>query len=292
MALNASVSSPIAASPPLSPAAAGAAAAAAASPLRRASSTSSINTAALNAALAASTPSRTVSTARPNNTRFSPNITGVMIDPKTAFPDQYDEIVKLKSNIATLSQQVQAAEDTARQAANAVKGMGALNAANKSFRGKNAPSVYAAFNTASNNYVARGNFAVNGFPFRVSNPNSFNAVLAEMKRMRGTVGQTLRNARTASNSARGLQTRLKALDDQLKAKTAKLRKNVANATAKASQAQRKGLRQVTGPSYSVKPGTGAVSALNTALQAPLAPKKGFFSKMFGRGRKTRRANRR
>ncbi len=235
-----------------------------------------------------------MSAARPNNTRFSPNITGVTIDPRTAFPDQYDEIVQLKTNIATLSEQLQDAEANAANAANAVKAIGAHNIGNASFRGKNAPSIYAAFNEGKNDYVARGNFSINGFPFRVNNNNSFNAVLAQMKQMRGTVGQTLRNARTASNSAKQLQSRLKALDDQLKAKTAKLRKNVANATAKASKAQRRGLRQVTGPSYTVQPGTGAVSALNTALQppqAPKAPRKKIFG-IFGGRRTTRRANRR
>jgi phage shock protein A len=228
----------------------------------------------------------------PNNTRFSPNITGVTIDPQVAFPQQYSEIVQLKKNIAAISQQVMEAEANAANAATAVKALGAHNIGNTSFRGKNAPSVYAAFNAAKNDYVARGNFSINGFPFRVNNSKSFNAVLAQMKQMRGTVGQTLRNARSASNSAKQLQTRLKTLDDQLKVKTAKLRKNVANATAKASKAQRRGLRQVTGPSYTVQPGTGSVSALNTALMPPQVPKKGFFSRMFGRGRSTRRANRR
>ena len=230
---------------------------------------------------------------RPNNTRYSPNIAGVTIDPKTAFPAQYDEIVQLKTDIAELSQQVQQAEVTAAAAANAVKRLQPHNIGNASFRGKNAPSVYAAFNTNVNDYVARGNFSINGFPFRVTNENSFNSVLSQMKQMRGAVGQTLRNARGASNSAKQLQIRLKTLDDQLKVKTAKLRKNVANATAKASKAQRKGLRQVTGPSYTVQPGVGSVGALNAALTPPQAPqKKGFLSRMFGRGGKTRRANRR
>lgn len=219
---------------------------------------------------------------------FSPNVTGVAIDPATAFPQQYAEIVDLKQQISNLSQQVMQAEQVAKNAATAVRGLGALNAGNKSFRGKNAPSVYAAYNTRANNYVARGNFAINGFPFRAQNANSFNAVLAQMKQMRGQVGQTLRNARQASTNAKNLQSQLKSLDDQLKMKTAKLRKNVANATAKASKAQRQGLRQVTGPSYTVKPGVGSVANLNTALTGPLAPKKGFLSRMFGRGRKTRR----
>lgn len=228
----------------------------------------------------------------PNNSRFSPNILGVSIDPKTAFPDQYNEIVQLKKNISALSDEVRKAEAIAKNALTSVNGLGAHNAGNKSFRGtNNSPSVYAAYNATSNDFVARGDFSVNGFRFRVSDPNSFNAVLAQMKEMRGSVGQTLRNARSASNSAKALQSRLKALDDALKVKTAKLRRNVANATAKASKAQRKNLRRVTGPSYFVKPGQGTVGALNAALK-PKVPQKGFLNRMFGRGRKTRRANRR
>ena len=226
-----------------------------------------------------------------DNTRFSPNVTGIAIDPKTAFPAQYQEIVALKQQISTLTQQVREAEAAAAETASTVKALGALNAGNTSFRGKNGPSVYAAYNAAANDYVARGDFSINGFPFRVENANSFNTVLAGMKQKRRFVAETLAEARTLSTSVKGLQTQVARLNSNLKAKTAKLRRNVANASSKAVQQQRKTLR--TSPSYFVKPGAGpSMSALNTALTPPSQPKKGFFSRMFGRGGKTRRNNRR
>jgi hypothetical protein len=227
-----------------------------------------------------------------NNTRFSPNVTGIAVDPKTAFPAQYQEIVALKQQISTLSQQVRDAESAAALTAQSVKALGALNAGNTSFRGKNSPSVYAAYNATANDYVARGDFSINGFPFRVQNANSFNTVLAGMKEKKRFVSETLAEARNISTSVRGLQTQVAKLNSNLKAKTAKLRKNVANASSKAVQQQRRTMRSASGPSYFVKPGAGpSMSALNTALTPPQAPKKGFFRRMFGRGGKTRKNNR-
>ena len=223
--------------------------------------------------------------------QFSPNVLGVTIDPRTAFPDQYQSIVGLKQQISTLSEQVRAAEANAVAATKVVKEIGALNKGNTSFRGRNAPSVYAAANN-THGYVARGDFAINGFPFRVTNVNSFNAVLAQMKEKKTEVTDTLRGARNVGARVRELQGELKKLDDQLKTQTAKLRKNVSNATARASKEQRRNTRRVTGPSYAVAPGTGeSLTSLNTALnpQGAPAPKKGLFSRMFGR--KTRRNNR-
>jgi hypothetical protein len=241
---------------------------------------------------ATSSMASTASTLTRSPTIFPPNanVTGITIDPKTAFPVQYQEIVALKQQIATLTQQVRNAEAAAATTAEDVKALGALNIGNTSFRGKNSPSVYAAYNAAANDYVARGDFSINGFPFRVQNANSFNAVLAGMKEKREFVTQTLTEARQLSTAVKGLQTQVQKLDTNLKAKTAKLRKNVANASSKALQAQRKSFKTAIKPSYVVKPGSGpSVTALNTALKAP---QKGFFSRMFGRGGKTRRNNRR
>jgi hypothetical protein len=226
-----------------------------------------------------------------NNARFSPNVTGIAVDPKTAFPAQYQEIVALKQQISTLTEQVRDAEAAAATAAQSVKALGALNVGNTSFRGKNSPSVYAAYNANANDYVARGNFSINGFPFRVQNANSFNAVLAGMKEKKQFVAQTLGEARQLSTSVKGLQSQVAKLNSNLKAKTAKLRKNVSNASSKAVQQQRRTMRGVTAPSYTVKPGAGpSATALNAALTPP-QPRKGFFSRMFGRGGKTRRNNR-
>ena len=227
-------------------------------------------------------PSPTPST----NSSFEANVSSVTVDPKQVFPDATAHIVDVKKQISAISQQIETLRPSLKTAINSVKTLGALNIGDKSFRGSAGPQVYVAHNTNKNNYVVRGNFMAEGRPFRIVNENSFNSVLSQMKQKRAAAKEGLAQLSKVQSDMRGLEAKLASLDKDLKNSTMKLRRNMANYTAK----QAKGLRTEA----RTKPTVRATSTSNVAAAQQLlnAPKpKSFFQKMFGRGRKTRRNTR-
>lgn len=213
---------------------------------------------------------------------------GVSVDKE--FPDAVSHIKNVKSQIATVSSQMETLRPALQKAINMTKQLGVLNVGDKSFRGRNAPSVYVTMNKNANDYVVHGNFMAEGRPFRVKNANSFNSVLSQMKMKK-------QEAKTALVGLGGVQTQMKQLEGKLatlrknlNSSTAKLRSNMHNLTAKKLKQSRK---------MQLSPTTTVVSSnntrlANTLLQAP-QQKKSLWQRMTGRGlsrRSTRRNTRR
>jgi len=229
----------------------------------------SLNSAALNASLGP----------------LEANVENVHIDPKVIFPDAYAHIVDVKTKIAKVTQSIESLRPELKAAIAAAQKLGTLNVGDKSFRGKNNPLVYVAHNTNVNDFVVRGDFTVDGRPFRVINENSFNSVLSQMKQKRQTAKVAIKALSAAQDKVKGSEILLATLRKDLDASTKKLRSNMRNYTAKKAKGMMRGL----------KPTTKVVPSANVkAAEALLQPKKSLWQRMTGRGRKagsTRRSRR-
>jgi hypothetical protein len=273
------------------------------------------------AVLAGSVPPRQATLGPPRQ----PAVMGFTVDPATAFPSEYNQIQKLAEREANLATRAATAHASLEAATGGLDALGALPVNNASFRGKNAPSVYAAYNNSINDYVAQGNFSIDGFPFRVTNENSFNGVLAAMKDKRRNVRPTLAQHKTLLNAAVKLDEELASVKLEKDRKTNALQKLVNQKTAANIAARQKMLKSrksgstvtVAQPSGPISrataarvPKTGAQIAQELADRAEaqrraaltpeqraaenaakVVPTKSFWQRMTGRGRKTRRSNR-
>ena len=171
-----------------------------------------------------------------------PAVMGFSVDPATAFPSEYNQIQKLAQKEANLATKAATAHANLEAATVGLNSLGALPTNNASFRGKNAPSVYAAYNNSINDYVAQGNFSIDGFPFRVTNENSFNAVLAAMKNKRRNVRPTLNTHKNLLNAAVKLDQELATVKLEKDRKTNALQKLVNQKTAANIAARQKMLK--------------------------------------------------
>jgi vacuolar-type H+-ATPase subunit I/STV1 len=206
------------------------------------------------------------------------NVENIHIDPKVVFPDAYSHIVGVKSDIARVTQKIEALRPELKAAITAAQKLGTLNIGDKSFRGRNSPSVYVAHNTNLNDYVVRGDFSINGRPFRVMNKNSFNSVLAQMKQKKESAKVAIKSLSQTQRSVKESEELLARLRKDLDASTKKLRSNMRNYTAKKAKGMMRGL----------KPTTKVVTSSNvkTAQALLQAPKRSLWQRMTGRGRKT------
>jgi hypothetical protein len=276
-----------------------------------------------SAVLAGSVPPRQPTLGPPRQ----PAVMGFTVDPATAFPTEYAEIQTLAQREANLATKAAKAHTDLEAATGGLDALGALPVNNASFRGKNAPSVYAAFDNSINDYVAQGNFSIDGFPFRVTNENSFNSVLAAMKAKRQAVRPTLSQHKTLLNAAVKLDEELATVKLEKDRKTNALQKLVNQKTA-ANIAQRQKLlkSRKSGSTVTVAQPSGPISrataarvpkttaqieqelkdraeaqrraaltpeqrAAENAAKLAATPKKSLWQRMTGRGRKTRRSNR-
>lgn len=211
------------------------------------------------------------------------NIAPLSINAGTIFPDATSHVKNVKTQISEITQRIEELRPSLKDAIAATQALAPLNVGDKSFRGRNAAQVYVAHNLNTNDYVARGNFSVEGRPFRVTSPTSFNSVLAQMKQKKATVKKTLGDLAKVQTEMKGLEGKLATLRKNLNVSTMKLRRNVANYTAKQAKSMR--------AQSKLKPTTAVTTSMNTMAANSLlqAPKpKGFLSRMFGR--KTRRNN--
>ena len=275
------------------------------------------------AVLAGSVPPRQATLGPPRQ----PAVVGFTVDPATAFPSEYAEVQKLAQQEANLATKAATAHANLEAATGGLDALGALAVNNASFRGKNAPSVYAAFNNSINDYVAQGNFSIDGFPFRVTNENSFNSVLAAMKDKRRNVRPILAQHKTLLNAAVKLDEELATVKLEKDRKTNALQKLVNQKTAANIAARQKMLKsRKSGSTVTVAQPSGPISrataarvpkttaqieqeaknraeaqrraaltpeqrAAENAAKLAATPKKSLWQRMTGRGRKTRRSNR-
>lgn len=213
------------------------------------------------------------------------NVENVHIDPKVIFPDAYAHIVDVKTKIARVTQSIESLRPELKAAIAAAQKLGTLNVGDKSFRGRNNPLVYVAHNSNVNDFVVRGDFTVEGRPFRVINENSFNSVLAQMKDKRKAASAAIKTLAQAQDKVKSSEELLASLRKNLDSSTKKLRSNMRNYTAKKAKTMMRGL----------KPTTKVVPSANVkTAQALLQPKKTLWQRMTGRGRKagsTRRTRR-
>jgi hypothetical protein len=226
---------------------------------------------------------------------LEPNVSSVSIDPKEIFPDAMAHITDVKRQISVATKEIEALRPKLKTAISSVQQIGFLNVGDKSFRGKNGPQVYVANDPNNNSYIVRGNFMVNGRPFRVQNNNSFNSVLSHMKERRRAASTALMGLRETQTQFKQLEGKLAALHKDYKNSTDKIRRNMANYTAKRA----KTLRKEAKSSATMRVGASTNTQVANALLQTAAPKKTFFQRMFGRGgkrkgntRRTRRNTRR
>lgn len=200
---------------------------------------------------------------------------------KAFFKPQLNAIKTKKVELSQLAREIQAQHGPLNAAIKSKRGVGALNIGNKSFMGKNGPRVYVA--EEGGDYVVRGNFMQNGLPLRVSNPNSFNAVLRNMKAKRRNVTAKLGNLRRL---AQGVE----ALEKQYSVKQVELAKLVKTLQKQHEEYLSKKAKEARATRRTILPST-APSAMTTAAKRELAaPKKpGFFNRLFGRGGTRRRS---
>jgi hypothetical protein len=216
------------------------------------------------AVLAGSVPPRQATLGPPRQ----PAVMGFTVDPATAFPTEYANIQKLAQQEANLATRAATAHANLEAATGGLDALGALPVNNASFRGKNAPSVYAAFNNSINDYVAQGNFTIDGFPFRVTNENSFNAVLAAMKDKRRNIRPTLAQHKTLLNAAVKLDEELATVKLEKDRKTNALQKLVNQKTAANIAARQKMLKsRKSGSTVTVAQPSGPISRA-TAARVP------------------------
>jgi archaellum component FlaC len=213
------------------------------------------------------------------------NVENFGVSVEREFPDASAHIKNVKTQIATVNRYIETIRPALKKAIDMTKELGVLNVGDKSFRGRNAPSVYVTMNKNTNDYVVHGNFTAEGRPFRVKNANSFNSVLSQMKTKK-------RQAKTALAALSGVQTQFKqaeaklaTLTKDLQNSTAKLRSNMHNLTAKRLKQTRK---TKTSPTYAATTSQNTRMA-NTLLTAP-TQKKTFWQRMTGRGLVSTRRN--
>jgi hypothetical protein len=112
-------------------------------------------------------------------------------DERSFFAAQVNEIRALARQNVALATKIKQIGDTISKSKLAAAGVGRLNAANKSFRGKNGPQIYLAPTKNGRDTEVRLNFLVDNMPFRVSHPSSFNTALAQMKEKRQNVSKRI-----------------------------------------------------------------------------------------------------
>jgi hypothetical protein len=203
---------------------------------------------------------------------------------KVFFKPKLNAINGKKVELAQLAKRIQSQQGPLNAAIRNKRGLGVLNIGDRSFMGKNAPRVYVA--EEGGDYVVRGNFMQNGLPLRVSNPNSFNAVLRNMKARRRNVSQKVGSLRALTQTVEGLEREYAFKQTELAKLVKTLQKEheqYLGARAKEARASRRTVLPSAAPS-------AMTSAARQALQPPQAPKKpGFFSRIFGRGGTRRRS---
>ena len=237
------------------------------------------STAAAAAATAPATPAASgnafiTSKFQPMNIPI-PFLQSMDTDAKAFFKPKLNAINGKKVELAQLAKKIQASHEPLNAALKNKGAIGALNIRNKSFRGKNAPQVYVAED--GGNYIVRGNFMEQGYPFRVTNANSFNAVLAAMKAKRGNVKGKLNTLRKAVNVTEAMEKEYGVKQTELAKLIKTLQKEHQDYLSKRAKNARAMTRTIV-PS-------AAPSAMSTtarqALEAPKAP--GFLGKLFGKG---------
>jgi hypothetical protein len=200
---------------------------------------------------------------------------------KIKFKPALNAINGKKVELAQLAKKIQNQHAPLNAAIKSKRGVGALNIGDKSFMGRNGPRVYVANN--GSNYVVRGNFMQNGLPFRVSNPNSFNAVLANMKAKRQNVSRKMGNLRTLTQTVNALEKSYGAKQVELAKMVKTLQKEheeYLSRRAKEARATRRTILPSAAPS-------AMTSAAKKELEVPKKP--GFFGRLFGRGGTRRRS---
>lgn len=120
-----------------------------------------------------------------------PLIEQMQPDAKAALANSLAAIDQKRAELATLASEIETRSVPLGKALQEKQELGALPVLNASFRGKNAPQVYVAQNPGTGELEVRGNFMESGYPFRVTNPNSFNAVLRNMKAKRRNASQKI-----------------------------------------------------------------------------------------------------
>jgi hypothetical protein len=232
------------------------------------------------------------------NISAMPFFSGMTTEEKGFFKPQIDAIVKLSREVQALERAVKGAQvplAAQSKALNALK----LPAGTTNFRGKNAPQVYVAANPSTGDLEVRGNFSESGFPFRVTNPNSFNAVLRNMK----TARKSMKNK---ANTLKGSLALIERKKVELAQKKAELDKLTLRAKKDLVDYQRKRIVQTEKTSSSMPTtrqsvNTDALAAARQSLAAPTAKKSWWpFGKKGGtrrrrnnrKTRKGRKANRR
>ena len=203
---------------------------------------------------------------------------------KVFFKPKLDAINAKKGELAALAERIQTQHGPLNAAIRNKKALGVLNIGDKSFMGMNGPRVYVA--EEGGDYVVRGNFMQNGLPLRASNPNSFNAVLRNMKAKRRNVSQKVGNLRSLTEAVDTLERDYGVKQVELAKLVKTLQKeheDYLSRRAKEARASRRTVLPAAAPSV-------MTSAARQALQPPQAPKKpGFFSRIFGRGGTRRRS---
>lgn len=216
---------------------------------------------------------------------------------RSHFKPSLNAINGKKVELARLAKQIQTSHGPLNAAIRGKQGMKALNIGDKSFRGKNGPLVYVA--PEGNDYVVRGNFMESGYPFRVTNPNSFNAVLRNMKAKR-------RNVTGKLTSLKSLTAQTETLERQYAAKQAELAKLVKGLQKEHEEYLAGKVKAARGTRRTILPSSAPITGMSATARQELLPPSastpGFFSRMFGRkggatrrrrgSRKTRKTNRR
>jgi hypothetical protein len=200
---------------------------------------------------------------------------------KKNFKPALNAINAKRTELAQLAKRIQNQHAPLNAAIKSKRGVGALNIGDKSFMGRNGPRVYVANN--GSNYVVRGNFMQNGLPFRVSNPNSFNAVLANMKAKRQNVSRRMGNLRSITQTVNALEKSYGAKQVELAKMVKTLQKEheeYLSRRAKQARATRRTILPSAAPS-------AMTSAAKKELEVPKQP--GFFGRLFGRGGTRRRS---
>lgn len=144
---------------------------------------------------------------------------------KKFFKSSLNAINAKKREIAEVARQMNVAQQALEPALRAKQSLGSLPAGNASFRGRNGPSVYVAPNPSTGELEVRGNFIESGYPFRVTNPNSFNAVLRNMKTKRRNVAGKMSGLARYTSAKNVLDKTYKRKQEELAAIVRKLQKN-------------------------------------------------------------------
>lgn len=204
---------------------------------------------------------------------------------KVHFNPQINQIRALLREMKAITGQIAGIQESLKAATSGLQGAKGTNVGNASFRGRNAPTLYVSPTTNGQDYEARINFMVNGYPQRVKNSASFNSLLAQMRRK-------TQNIRSRSGPVRDLiaQAKQKQIEYNMKQKEVaalvkKLQKDHEEYVAKHAKNVRAS-RKVYQPGAA--PQSLTLAEAESALAPVAAPKKGFLSRLFGRGGSTRR----